>query len=190
MVFSDEKKLNLDGPDGFQCYWHDLRKEQQLCTKRNFGGGSLMLWAGFSMNGKTHLCKCNGRMNSEKYLAMLEAELITFTDDKMDGDFVFQQDNASIHVSHQFRAWFEDKEIDLLDWPACSPDLNPIENLWRILARRVYANGRQYASVDELYVAICTAWRQIPQKIIDSLINSMPKRVFDVINRNGKQLTN
>lgn len=190
VVFSDEKKFNLDGPDGLQYYWHDLRREPQLFTKRNFGGGSLMLWAGFSLHGRTHLLKCDGRMNSEKYIQMLSTELITFTDDCMEGDFVFQQDNAAIHVSRQSRAWFEEKEIDLLDWPACSPDLNPIENLWGILARRVYANSRQYGSVNELYVAVCTAWREIPQNIIDSLINSMPKRVFELIKRGGKQLTN
>lgn len=190
VVFSDEKKFNLDGPDGFQYYWHDLRKEPQYFKKRNFGGGSLMLWAAFSMNGKTRLLKCDGRMNSEKYINMLEVELITFTDDYMDGDFTFQQDNASIHVSRQSRAWFNEKEIDLLEWPACSPDLNPIENLWGILARRVYANGCRYESVNELYVAVCNAWREIPQTIIDSLINSMPKRIFDVIKLGGKQLNN
>lgn len=190
VVFSDEKKFNLDGPDGFQYYWHDLRKDPQFFKKRNFGGGSLMLWAAFSMHGRTHLCKCDGRMDSKKYINMLETELITFTDDKMDGDFIFQQDNAAIHVSRQSRAWFQEKDIDLLDWPACSPDLNPIENLWGILVRRVYANGRQFATVPELYVAVCIAWREIPQNTIDSLINSMPKRIFEVIKRGGKQLIN
>lgn len=190
VVFSDEKKFNLDGPDGFQYYWHDLRKEPQYFKKRNFGGGSLMLWAAFSMEGKTHLLKCDGRMNSEKYINMLETELIAFTDDQMDGDFIYQQDNASIHVSRQSRAWFAEKEIDLLDWPACSPDLNPIENLWGILARRVYANGRRYSTVNELYVAVCHAWREIPQTIIDNLINSMEKRIFEVIKLGGKQLNN
>ena len=41
MIFTDEKKFNLDGPDGFQCYWHDLRKEPQIFSKRKFGGGFL-----------------------------------------------------------------------------------------------------------------------------------------------------
>ncbi|KAG3001110.1 hypothetical protein PC128_g16898 [Phytophthora cactorum] len=42
--------------------------------------------------------------------------------------------------------FFEEQEINLLDWPARSLDLNPIENLWALLARKVYPNGRQYAN--------------------------------------------
>jgi transposase len=190
VVFSDEKKFNLDGPDGYQHYWHDLRKEPQLCTRRNFGGGSLMLWAGFSMYGKTPLAKCDTRMNSQKYIDMLDDVLIPFTDDLMDGDFVFQQDNAAIHVSRLSKTWFEDKDIELLDHPPCSPDLNPMENLWGILARAVYSNGRQYSSVNQLYVAVCNAWREIPQKVLENLVDSMPKRVFEVIKAKGKQLKN
>ena len=55
MVFSDEKKFNLDGPDGSQCYWHDLRKEKQLYSKRPFWGGSVMVWGTFSASGKADL---------------------------------------------------------------------------------------------------------------------------------------
>lgn len=44
VIFSDEKKFNFDGPDGFQYYWHDLRHDQEVMMSRNFGGGSLMVW--------------------------------------------------------------------------------------------------------------------------------------------------
>ena len=51
VIFSDEKKFNLDGPDGYQFYWHDLRKEPQYFSKRAFCGGSLMIWVVIGWNG-------------------------------------------------------------------------------------------------------------------------------------------
>lgn len=44
IIFSDEKKFNLDGPDGFAYYWHDLRTEEKIFSKRQSGGGSVMVW--------------------------------------------------------------------------------------------------------------------------------------------------
>ena len=52
VVFSDEKKFNLDGPDGYAYYWRDLRKEQKYFSNRNFGGGSVIVWGGFHRGGK------------------------------------------------------------------------------------------------------------------------------------------
>uniref|UniRef100_T1IGZ1 Tc3 transposase DNA binding domain-containing protein n=1 Tax=Strigamia maritima TaxID=126957 RepID=T1IGZ1_STRMM len=55
VIFSDEKKFNLDGPDGWAYYWHDLRQDDQVSSKRQQGGGSLIVWGAFSWNGKTNL---------------------------------------------------------------------------------------------------------------------------------------
>lgn len=188
IVFSDEKKFNLDGPDGCSYYWHDLRKEKKFNFSRNFGGGTLMLWAGFSMYGKTPLVKISTRMNSRNYIEMLNDVLIPFSDDFMDGDFMYQQDNASIHVSKESKAWFASVDIELLDWPARSPDLNPMENLWGILARKVYHGGRKYSSIQELEVAVRHYWRQIDTSMLEKLVNSMPNRLFKLVKRNGKQI--
>jgi len=73
-----------------------------------------------------------------------------------------------------------------LSWPPCSPDLNPIENLWGIHASKVYANNTQYNTVTELKMAIKDAWAEIEATCLNSLINSMFNRVFEVtINQGG-----
>ena len=48
-----KKKFNLDGPEGYRYYWHDLRKEKQYFSKRHFGGGSLMIWGAYGLNRNT-----------------------------------------------------------------------------------------------------------------------------------------
>ena len=72
VVFSDEKKFNLDGPNGYQCYLHNLRKEKQLFSKRLFGGGSVMVRGAFSASGKADLVVMEWKQNSSRYINVLE----------------------------------------------------------------------------------------------------------------------
>ncbi|CAD6189622.1 unnamed protein product [Caenorhabditis auriculariae] len=132
----DEKKFNLDGPDGYAHYWRDLRKDPST-SKRNFGGGSLMVWAAF----------CGNR---DDYQQLLAQHLLPYLRRRRRANMIYQQDNASVHASNSTLAWFAAKNVVLLDWPACSPDLNPVENLWSVLVRRVYANAKQYTTVNDL----------------------------------------
>ena len=67
VIFSDEKKFNLDGSDGFQFCWHDLRKMEQIFSKCPFGVGSFMIWGAFSIKSKASLVKMEGKHNVQKY---------------------------------------------------------------------------------------------------------------------------
>lgn len=99
VVFSDEKKFNVDGPDGWRCYWHDLRKEPRTFYSRTSGGGSVMVWGGFCANGKTSLAIIKGRQNSTTYQNTLEQHLLPFVPQIGSQEWIFQQDNASFHTS-------------------------------------------------------------------------------------------
>ena len=80
IIFSDQEKFNLDGPDGIQCYWHDLRKEEQVFSKSPFGGGFAMIWGTFSANGKAESVVMKGRQNAQKYVEVLETRLLPFAE--------------------------------------------------------------------------------------------------------------
>lgn len=185
IIFSDEKKFNLDGPDGNQYYWHDIRKEPQYFSKRAMGGGSLMVWAAFSSNGKTKIVFLSGRQTSSDYINVLTNNLLLFAEELGGPNWIFQQDNASIHTSKMTKKWFEDKNIQVLDWPSKSPDLNPIENLWGRLVRLVYANGSQFQTIDGLRRAILKSWDKITLSELENLSNSMIYRLTEVLKRKG-----
>lgn len=72
--------------------------------------------------------------------------------------FEYQHDNATIHTAKATQAFFKAEKVKVVKWPAKSPDLNPIENLWGIMARDVYGEGRQYEHLDDLEAAIRKAW--------------------------------
>lgn len=192
MVFSDEKKWNLDGPDGMAYYWRHVPSEPRYFSKRQAGGKSLMVWAAFSSHGKSRLCFVNGRLDSVAYQEVLENFLLPYMEETNVPNLRFQQDNAPIHVSHRrpgnTMEWFRDHEMVPLPWPACSPDCNPIENLWGIMVRHVYHNARQFQTVNELKTAIQEAWDSIEPPLLQKLSNSMPNRIAKLLQNNGSTI--
>lgn len=187
ILFSDEKKFNLDGPDGQQYYWHDLRKETETCFSRNFGGGTVMVWGGFSFNGTLPLAWISTRMTAENYTEILEISLIEHAEQSLGPNFIFQHDNAPIHTARHTKEWLRVRNFEVLDWPACSPDLNPMENLWGFIARQVYSRGRQFQNISELKASIKDAWERLPTGLLQNLVKSMPQRIFEVILNKGRQ---
>ena len=141
-----------------------------------------MFWGAFCKQGKSELAEITHHINAQDYQDMFCDYGLEFLDRvEFDDEWIFQQDNARPHSANSTKEFFRAMDIYVMEWPPYSPDLNPIENLWGILSRSVYNNGRQYSNVNELKTAIKLAWDEIPQSYIDNLIASMPSRVFSVI---------
>ena len=105
-------------------------------------------------------------------------------DDIYSEGYYFQQDNARIHTSKYAMNFFDENFVELLDWPAYSPDLNPIENLWSIIKHEL-DNCDEFKSFAEFKTKIFKIWENIDQSRIDKLINSMSSRIEQCIEREG-----
>ncbi|GBN21764.1 Transposable element Tc3 transposase [Araneus ventricosus] len=147
-----------------------------------------MVWAAFSFNGQVGLALLNGRQNFPKYIETLENHLMPFAEDIGGRNWKYQQDAAAIHASNATKNYLNSKNVTVLEWPPMSPDLNPIENVWGIMSRKVYENGGQFYSVNALKTAIESIWYNLEPEILQTSINSVEKRVYNVILRNGKTL--
>ncbi|GFX98041.1 transposable element Tcb1 transposase [Trichonephila clavipes] len=82
---------------------------------------------------------------------------------------IFQQDNARPHVARIVQRFFVNHQIELLPWPARSPDLSPIENMWSMVAQRLTQITPPAATPNHLWQRVEAAWSAVPQEHIQSL---------------------
>ncbi len=82
---------------------------------------------------------------------------------------IFQQDNAKPHSAHITKSWLRRKRVWVLDWPACSPDLSPIENVWRILKRKM--RQRRPRTVAHLKTCLQEEWDKITPETLHHLVS-------------------
>ena len=149
VIFSDEKKFNLDGPNGLGYYWQDLRKEQQRVSTRQTGGGSVLLWGCITFNGVDLLVVTEAKQDAQKYCKTLNDGLLPVAA-QMFGkqrSWVFQQDNPPICTAKLKRQWLSERFIRSLPWPAGSPGLNIIENVWGLMAGKVYCGNWSFEKI-------------------------------------------
>ncbi|GFX87557.1 transposable element Tcb1 transposase [Trichonephila clavipes] len=81
--------------------------------------------------------------------------------------------------------FFVNHQIELLPWPARSPDLSPIENTWPMVAQRMTQITLPAATPDQLWQRVEVSWTAVPQEHIQSLFESKPRRVAAGISNKG-----
>lgn len=187
VIWTDEKRFNLDGPDFYSQFWYDLRKETPRRVSRRFGGGSVMFWGAFSASGIRCIVKVDGSLNAERYKQLLQQNLVPLLPRRRQQlqKFVFQQDNAAPHTAKSTIEFLHATFASVMEWPALSPDLNPIENVWGVMARDLYAGNKQYATLPELEAAVMQSWSRIGDNLFRTLSDSVSDRAVQVLRANG-----
>ena len=186
VIFSDESRFSLDGPDN-DISWQ-LVEDAPICRpSRPMGGGSIMLFGLIGSDGFCSIRKIDGTMNGERYAQLMDEDIMPMLKARYKSRFIYQQDNARPHTCKQVTSIFNNHNIKVLKWPPHSPDLSIIENVWHIIKVQVY-DGQIFLNKNELWekisTVVATLNKEKPSKI-KCLYSSIIKRYLDVIEKHG-----
>ncbi len=179
VLWSDESKFDiLVGNYRRRVLWAKEEGDLPACHQRSVQKpASLMVWGCISAYGMGSLHVLEGTMNAERYIKVLEQHMLPSR------WRLFQQDNAKPHTAAITTAWLRSRRVRVLKWPACSPDLSTIENIWHIIKWKIHQ--RRPWSLQQLETYIRQEWDQIPTPKLQKLVNSMPRRLQTVLKRRG-----
>ncbi|GFT84258.1 transposable element Tc3 transposase [Trichonephila clavipes] len=148
-----------------------------------------MVWAGIMINGHTRLhVFANGTMTGQRYIDEVLLPHVRLFRGAVGDKFVFMDDNATCHRTLAVQDCLDSEGIQRLVWPARSPDLNPIENVWDALGRQVA--GRNYPSTNKntLIRALTEEWDKLPQQLLDNVVQNFTKECLNRIISDRKEL--
>ncbi|GFS75070.1 transposable element Tcb2 transposase [Trichonephila clavipes] len=117
-----------------------------------------------------------GSVNGTRYCNEILLPYVRLFRGAMGLKFLFMDDNAPCHRTVAAEQLLESEDIERMDWPARSPDLNPIEHVWDFLSRRLAARTLPPVTIRELPLALQDEWAAMPQQLIDTLILSRGRR--------------
>ncbi|GFV38469.1 DDE_3 domain-containing protein [Trichonephila clavipes] len=161
VLFSDESRFSLSSDCRRQLIWREsgtIYRPENIQEKDRYPTCSIMVWAAIMINGRTRLhVVANGTMTGQRYI-------------------------DEVLLPHDC---LNSEGIQRLVWPARSPDLNPIENVWNALGRQVAGRNYPPTNKNTLIRALTEEWDKLPQRLLDNVVQSMVRRVECCITLHG-----
>lgn len=187
VLFTDESKFNIFGSDGSRPVWRKANERipvSKIRSTRQHSGVAVTVWGCIAYNGIGNLHFIEGNMDKMMYLNILRTNLSDCVRTlKLSSSYKFYQDNDPKHKSYVAREWLLYNTPKTLETPPQSPDLNPIENIWKLIKQRIQKQ-HIYTKV-ALENLLKTEWQNIDREYIRNLVDSVPERLRNVIKHNG-----
>jgi transposase len=146
----------------------------------------IMVWGGFSIKGLVGYHSFNTIMDGNYYVQILQDHLIRSARKQFGRRWRLQQDNDPKHKSRVAQQFLSKEAPEVIDWPSNSPDVNPVENLWSIIKRRV--EKRKPTNLQELDIFLHEEWDKTDMVVLSHLVDSMQSRCLALIKSKGERI--
>lgn len=182
-IFSDECSVQYDCTEGLVRMWlmpSEKYGPQAVRGTLQQGGGRIMIWGLISWDGVGPLIFVEGTMDGDLYKEVLKHHVEPLLVDLLmtTGEVhTYMDDNAPCHRTNDIEEYCDQRGIKREWWPARSPDMNPIENLWSWIKQKLARLDNKPRTLQELKEKIEEIWYQIPVEYVRTLISSMPRRI-------------
>ncbi|GFU00865.1 transposable element Tcb2 transposase [Trichonephila clavipes] len=180
VLFTDESRFSLSSDSHRILIWREQGSRNHpsnIIERDKYGGRGVLVWGGIMLGSRTDLHIFDaGSVNGTRYCNEILLPYVRLFRGAMGLQFLFMDDNAPCHRTVAAQQLLESEDIERMDWPARSPDLNPIEHAWDFLGRRLAARTLPTVTIRELRLALQDKWAAMPQQVIDTLILSMGRR--------------
>ncbi|GFV28913.1 transposable element Tcb2 transposase [Trichonephila clavipes] len=174
VLFTDESRFSLSSDSHRILIWRERESRNHpsnIIERDRYGGRGVLVWGGIMLGSRTDLHIFDAGSVNEILLPY-----VRLFRGAMGLQFLFMNDNAPCHRTVAAEQLLESEDIERMDWPARSPDLNPIEHVWDFLGRRLAARTLPPVTIRELRLALQDEWAAMPQQLIDTLILSKGRR--------------
>jgi hypothetical protein len=188
VIWSDETTVKSHPNTRREKHWIPLNSPRPVQTKKHSGGISQMFWGCISRHGKGPLITIDGTMDQNQYLEVLKNQLIPeieWARGNIVGDWKLMQDNCPAHRARRVTEYLRENNIEFIEWPPYSPDLNPIENLWNWMKHKLATEYPPCETNDELVAAFLKIWDSITPDMCKAYCDDYEKRLEAVKRARG-----